>query len=278
MEHVRVSAFEIARLRFDPALAYGSEAAAGPASDGPTTIPVQAFHLALPGRSVMVDTPRHDPAGTPEAYLLPGYQAPPPLAVQLLARGIAPDDVTDVVLTHLHFDHYGALTRLEGGEPVPTFPHARHYLGRGDWPPDPEEAGPLVARTVAVIERRGLLTLTGAGNEAAPDAGGDIALGDGLSLVPAPGESPGHQLVRAQAGGDVVYLAGDLFHHSVELRGGGVDVRWADAERMAASKRMLAARAADEGARVYFSHITGAHRVARSCGGFKWVRLGAGPW
>ncbi|HKI55859.1 MAG TPA: MBL fold metallo-hydrolase [Trueperaceae bacterium] len=271
MDQVAVTPIEIARLRFDLAQAYGPGAVAGSTEETTATIPVQAFHLALPGRSVLVDAPHYDEADTPEIYLLPGYQAPPPLATQLRSRGIAPEDITDVVVTHLHFDHYGALTRRQGDGLAPTFPNARHYLGRGDWPPDPEEAGPLAERTVAVLERLGLLTLT----EADGDAVADIDLGGGIRLVPAPGESPGHQLVRAQVAADVVYVVGDLFHHTVELRGGGPDVRWVDAEKMAASKRRLTARAADDRARVYASHMAGVHKVARSCGGFKWVRVTA---
>lgn len=268
MSPLAVHAFEVARLRFDLAAAYGAEVAAL-AGSGPAVIPVQAFHLVLPGRSIVIDAPHFDPADTPAEYLLPGYQAPPPLEAQLRARGVSAEDVTDVVLTHLHFDHYGALTHEAPDGLEPTFPHARHLLGRGDWPPDPDEAGALIDRTVAVIAQRGLLTLTAADG----DAGPDIDLSDGLSLVPAPGESPGHQLVRAQEGDDVVYIVGDLFHHSVELRGRGIDVRWVDPETMAASKRMLTERAADEGARVYASHIAGAYRVARGCDGFRWLRL-----
>jgi glyoxylase-like metal-dependent hydrolase (beta-lactamase superfamily II) len=261
MNSVQVTVFEVGRLRFDLAEAYGAEAARGvPAAAA--VIPVQAFHLALPGRSVMVDAPHYDERDTPDAYLLPGYRPPPPLEAQLRDRGIAPEDVTDVIITHLHFDHYGALAHGEGGAARPTFPNARHYLGRGDWPPAADEDVSLAARTVGVVEAHGLLELVD----------GDADLGDGLGVVAAPGESPGHQLARAQLGSDVVYVVGDLFHHALEFRGNGPDVRWVDAKAMAGSKRALATRAADERARVYISHITGAYRVARSCGGFKWVR------
>lgn len=268
MGTVRVTSIEVGRLRFDLAEAYGPGAVAGLGEEDLAGIPVQAFHLDLPGRSVLVDAPHYDPADTPEAYLLLGYRPPPPLADQLRARGIPPEGVSDVILTHLHFDHYGGLTTLAADGWRPAFPNARHYVGRGDWPPDPTRLGPLVERSVAEIERCGLLVRTGADGA----SGTDIEMGDGLSIVPAPGESPGHQLARAQLGDDVVYVVGDLFHHSLEFRGSGMDVRWVDAGKMAASKRMLAERAADEGARVYISHIAGAHKVARSCGGFKWIR------
>jgi glyoxylase-like metal-dependent hydrolase (beta-lactamase superfamily II) len=41
-------------------------------------------------------------------------------------------DVTHVLLSHLHFDHCGWNTREVGGKVVPTFPHARYFLARGE--------------------------------------------------------------------------------------------------------------------------------------------------
>jgi glyoxylase-like metal-dependent hydrolase (beta-lactamase superfamily II) len=42
------------------------------------------------------------------------------------------EDVTHVLLSHLHFDHCGWNTRRQGGEVVPTFPKARYWLQRGE--------------------------------------------------------------------------------------------------------------------------------------------------
>jgi glyoxylase-like metal-dependent hydrolase (beta-lactamase superfamily II) len=42
------------------------------------------------------------------------------------------EDVTHVVLSHLHFDHCGWNTREAGGRVVPTFPKARYWLNRGE--------------------------------------------------------------------------------------------------------------------------------------------------
>jgi len=46
---------------------------------------------------------------------------------------VAPSEVTDVILTHLHFDHAGGSTTLENGNLVPTFPNARYYVQRKQW-------------------------------------------------------------------------------------------------------------------------------------------------
>lgn len=42
------------------------------------------------------------------------------------------EDVTQVLLTHLHFDHCGWNTRHEGDLLVPTFPNARYWIDSGE--------------------------------------------------------------------------------------------------------------------------------------------------
>jgi glyoxylase-like metal-dependent hydrolase (beta-lactamase superfamily II) len=47
----------------------------------------------------------------------------------LRTRGVAPEQITDVILTHLHFDHAGgAVQSLPDGKQVPTFPKAAYYV------------------------------------------------------------------------------------------------------------------------------------------------------
>jgi glyoxylase-like metal-dependent hydrolase (beta-lactamase superfamily II) len=51
-----------------------------------------------------------------------------------LARvGVSPDGVTDVILTHLHFDHAGGATVRSNGRIEPTFPRARYSVQRSQW-------------------------------------------------------------------------------------------------------------------------------------------------
>ncbi|MBI4238848.1 MAG: MBL fold metallo-hydrolase [Deltaproteobacteria bacterium] len=56
--------------------------------------------------------------------------------------GVAPEQVTDVILTHLHFDHAGGATRrAANGGIVPTFPRATYYVQQShlDWSGRPTE-------------------------------------------------------------------------------------------------------------------------------------------
>lgn len=48
----------------------------------------------------------------------------------LASFGLTPADITDVLLTHLHFDHAGGSTKVENGNLVPRFPNARYAVQR----------------------------------------------------------------------------------------------------------------------------------------------------
>jgi glyoxylase-like metal-dependent hydrolase (beta-lactamase superfamily II) len=48
-------------------------------------------------------------------------------------RSIDPQTITDVVLSHLHFDHAGGLTQYLDGRLAPTFPNAKVHAQRLEW-------------------------------------------------------------------------------------------------------------------------------------------------
>lgn len=84
------------------------------------------------------------------------------LLASLAAHGLAPKDITDVFLTHLHFDHVGgAVSRNAAGELVPTFPQAtywsnqRHY----DWAfsPNPRERASFLKENFVPLQEAGVL-------------------------------------------------------------------------------------------------------------------------
>ncbi len=51
-----------------------------------------------------------------------------------LARlNFKPEDITTVILTHLHFDHCGGSTQIKDGKLVPTFPRAHYIVQQAEW-------------------------------------------------------------------------------------------------------------------------------------------------
>jgi glyoxylase-like metal-dependent hydrolase (beta-lactamase superfamily II) len=108
----------------------------------------------------------------------------------LAHAGFKPEDITKVVLTHLHFDHAGATTRLdETGKPVPRFPNARHYVQRLEWEaalnPNRRSRASYIPADFLPIQDAGLLELVD----------GNVRPELGLELVLTGGHTPGHQIV-----------------------------------------------------------------------------------
>ena len=77
-------------------------------------------------------------------------------------NGLSPEDITDVFLTHLHFDHVGgAVTRNAEGVLVPTFPNATYWTNQKhyDWAlnPNPREAASFLKENFVPLQEHGVL-------------------------------------------------------------------------------------------------------------------------
>lgn len=94
------------------------------------------------------------------------------LLSSLRARGIAPEEVTDVLLTHLHFDHAGGSTFREQGEVKPTFPKARYHVQREHWKaalhPTERDRASFFPDDYMPLHERGLLHLVDGEGELFP--------------------------------------------------------------------------------------------------------------
>ncbi len=62
--------------------------------------------------------------------LIYGIEATTGLAESLAHCGVRPDEVTHVVASHAHWDHFGAAVVERGGALAPLFPNAKHFLPR----------------------------------------------------------------------------------------------------------------------------------------------------
>ena len=78
--------------------------------------------------------------------------------------GFSFDQVTDVILTHLHDDHVGGAVYRNGEGPFElTFPNATHWLSKAQWDwannPNPREAGAYFPENFIPIQEKGMLRL-----------------------------------------------------------------------------------------------------------------------
>jgi glyoxylase-like metal-dependent hydrolase (beta-lactamase superfamily II) len=242
------------------------EMAAHPATfTDPQRLPIQCIHIALPGASILVDAGEYDyPPDSP--LLIPGYTPALDLFAGLRQIGVAPASITHVIITHAHGDHFNALTERHDGHPVPAFPNARHYLGGGDWAAmqtalaDPAS---LESRTFGVLHEQGLLTLVDQ----------PTTVVEGVTIVPAPGESPGHQVVRIERGDPIIYCIGDLYHLPVEVEQPHWVVRWNDGPVNQRSRAAFNPQAIEEKALLIATHIVDFGRIGRTESGYTWVAV-----
>jgi glyoxylase-like metal-dependent hydrolase (beta-lactamase superfamily II) len=234
----------------------------------PLPFPVQSVHIALPGASILVDANNYAIAVPPDSPHLPrNYQPPPGLLDQLHENGILPSDITHLVITHAHFDHYVGITIERDGQYLPAFPNARCYLGRADWE-DPEMQTSLrdhttdESRTFGVLHQHGLLELVEGNRDLTP----------AVQVIPAPGESPGHQLVRLHSEGQTLYCLGDLYHHAVEVEQPTWMATWANPVTILPSRRSLVEAALAENALLIATHMP-IGRLQRTPTGITWVEV-----
>jgi glyoxylase-like metal-dependent hydrolase (beta-lactamase superfamily II) len=86
------------------------------------------------------------------------------LLASLAAQGLKPEDITDVLLTHLHFDHCGGALRLnEDGNNTPTFPNAMYWSNDRQWAwagtPNAREAASFLGINFKALEQSGQLSM-----------------------------------------------------------------------------------------------------------------------
>ena len=167
---------------------------------------------------------------------------------EMEAHGLTPGDIDVVVLTHLHFDHAGGCTRLEGDRAVPAFPNARYLVQRADW----EEVihlneftrGSYLPEDYLPLEEHGQLELLD----------GDVEIAPGVWLKHTGGHSAGHQVVFIDSRGERAICLADLLptpHHLRPVYITSWDVR--PVETVAAKVRYLE-QAEKEGCLLLFNH------------------------
>ena len=151
----------------------------------------------------------------------------------LNAAGVQAEDVTIVVLTHMHGDHIGGLTDDAG---TPTYPNARYVTGQIEydhWAAAGNDTFDAKMRPLA--EKTSFI-----------DDGDSVV--SGITAVSAFGHTPGHMTYMIESGGEQVLLMADTANHYVwSLAYPDWEVRF-DIDKAAAAasrKKILGMAAAD---------------------------------
>ena len=167
----------------------------------------------------------------------------------LAARGVAPEAVDRVVLSHLHFDHAGGAVSPVGAEWRPTFPDADYVVQRAEqtaagYHGESERARDLVLDT---LDRAGQLAW----------ADGDADDGR-VGLEVTGGHTGAHQVVRVRSGGLQAVFGGDVLGTPGQVTRRFQAKYDVDGAASQAWRDRLVAEAAEHGHLLLFYHSTGA--------------------
>ncbi|MFQ5510508.1 MAG: MBL fold metallo-hydrolase [Candidatus Krumholzibacteriia bacterium] len=139
------------------------------------------------------------------------FEATVPMTDCLRQYDLRPQDVTDVLVTHLHFDHGGGLATPDGSGWRLTFPDAAHHIQRRQWQhalnPNPRDRASFFGPRIKIIEREGNLVLHD----------GDWSLDEGVDLHTFDGHTPGQHLPRLHDNETTLFFCGDLVPTSAHL-------------------------------------------------------------
>lgn len=173
------------------------------------------------------------------------------LSVEAALRhiGVSPDSIDIVIMTHLHFDHAGGTTRrTPPGGLEPVFRRARHVVQKKElWAaehPHERNRASYLAENVAPLRDAGLFQLVDGVSEIVP----------GITVLPSPGHTPGHQSVLIDSEGEKALFLGDVVPTSVHLRLPFIMAYDLDVEATLSAKRRLLDQAIAERWLVLWGH------------------------
>ena len=232
--------------------------------EGRLKMSIHSLVVETPSRRIVVDTGL---GNDKEGRNVPTWNnRKTPFLETMTAAGFPPDSIDTVLCTHLHVDHVGWNTRLEGNRWVPTFENARYVFGKTEYEywrdhsVEPDKVA-IFHDSVKPIMEAGKADLVAS----------DTRLCDEITLIPTPGHSPGHISVHIRSEGEEGLLTGDVAHHPCQM----AHLDWSstadfDPVQSMATRRDLFSRFADRPVLVIGGHFNAGH-IRRDGDAFKFV-------
>lgn len=137
----------------------------------------------------------------------------PSLLKSLEKHHLHPDDITDVILTHFHFDHAGGATTFDQGQIIPTFKNATYYVQEANLkiamnPNKREKSSYLIQNIEPLIQSQKLVILKESFHPGL----------ENIQFFISHGHTEGHQSVLISDDEKQLLYCGDLIPTSTHIR------------------------------------------------------------
>ncbi len=127
------------------------------------------------------------------------------LKKSLMKIGLKHDDITDVILSHLHFDHTGGSTEVSNGKLTPAFRNAKYYIKKKNfnWAANPSDRdkGSYLKENFLPLKEAGVLCFTD----------DERNFDSEIEFIEVNGHTFGQQLVKIQDSSNTILFCADLF-------------------------------------------------------------------
>ncbi|MEU7141478.1 MBL fold metallo-hydrolase [Nocardia sp. NPDC046473] len=217
---------------------------------------LQTWLLRSEGRTILVDTGVGNHKDRPYAPVWSRLDTN--YLDNLAAAGVRPEDVDVVINTHLHIDHVGWNTRLDGRTWVPTFPNATYLMPLRDfefWDPANDNYTVFGRGNQNVFEDS-VMPIQQAGQAHLWD--GSYRIDKNLRLDLAPGHTPGSSVLTLESGTDRALFVGDLMHTPLQIVEPDINSCFCeDPAEASATRHQLLGNAAETNALVFPAHFGG---------------------
>ena len=119
--------------------------------------------------------------------------------------GFSSEQITDVICTHMHFDHIGGNTKIKSGEVVPTFPNAKYWISEENWKlanhPSQKDAGSFIEHDWKVLAENQMIEIID----------GREPFIEGVETIVTHGHTPGLLHPIVSDGSNKLFYGADIF-------------------------------------------------------------------
>ena len=162
--------------------------------------------------------------------------------------GLSPDNITDVICTHLHFDHAGGNTTYNNDQIVPTFPNAQYWVHKDNWDlansPTEKDKGSYLEENWKVLAQNSMIKFINGKSDIFP----------GIDLFISNGHTTGmaHPIIKDSS--KTVFYAADMFPMACHIPLNWIMAYDINPIQTIKEKKYLLSKIVDENWIIFFEH------------------------
>jgi len=132
-------------------------------------------------------------------------QSKNPLSDILSKHGYCNEDITHMILTHLHFDHAGGATIMDSKDNyIPAFPNAKYYISKNNWDaginPSPRDQASYLKENYISLQDLNRVEFVSSNEFILPE----------ISTYIVNGHTTGQQLIKVESQNETLVFCSDL--------------------------------------------------------------------